>query len=222
VIGFVRGAPTEGETTMTKVQRPCLVAAAALLSVILTPRSSHGGMINGSFTGASNYSIVYYMDGQITGGVQGSWVPTVLNIEYDTDSLSGSIALYDQNNNPLQQPFSWEQITASFGATSGSADIYGNVDFEQSGTFTAMYQGIAPNGEIIPLPGGGGAYLEASGGSQAPPGNGYSYTVEFFTVPEPPSIVHALGGLLVVSVFWQLRAVSARRSGTSTPRIVGH
>jgi hypothetical protein len=207
---------------LTKAQRPCLVAAVALLSVILTPRSSHGGMINGSFTGASNYSIVYYTDFQISGGVQGSWVPTVLNIEYDTDSLSGSIGLYDQNNNPLQDPFGWDQVTAFFGATSASGDIYGRAGFEQSGTFTAMYQGIAPNGEIIPLPGGGGAYLEASGGFENPlSGMGYSYSVEFFSVPEPPSIVQAFGVLLVVSVFCQLRAVSARRARTATPRNVG-
>jgi hypothetical protein len=220
VIGFVRGAPTEGETTMTKVQRPCLVAAAALLSVILTPRSSRGEMIYGSFTGVESYTVVYYTDGQVSGGVQASWVPTVLTIEFDTNTLTGSIDVTPVS--PSYMGFGWDQdqFTANFNPTNGAATFFGG-DHEHSGingNFSAIYQGIAPDGEIIPLPNGGDAQLEVSAFSQDVFGTGYSYTVEFFTVPEPPSIVHAFGGLLVVSVFWQLRAVSARRSGTSTPR----
>jgi hypothetical protein len=202
---------------MTKAQRPCLVAAVALLSVILTPRSSRGEMIYGSFTGVESYTVVDYTDGQVSGGVQASWVPTVLTIEFDTNTSTGTIDVTG---------FGWDQdqFTAHFFPTNAVADFFGG-DGEHTGingNFSAIYQGIAPDGEIIPLPNGGDAQLEVSAFSQDVLGTGYSYTVEFFTVPEPPSIVHALGGLLVVSVFWQLRAVSARRSGTSTPRIVGH
>jgi hypothetical protein len=209
---------------MTKAQRPCLVAAVALLSVILTPRSTHGGTIYGSWTGVENYSVVYYTDFQVSGGVQASWVPTVLTIESDTNTLTGSIDVTPVS--PSYMGFGWDQdqFTAHFFPTNAVADFFGG-DGEHSlinGNFSAMYQGIAPDGEIIPLPNGGDAQLEVSEFFQNDLGTGYSYTVEFFTVPEPPSIVHALGGLLVVSVFWQLRAVSARRSGTSTPRIVGH
>jgi hypothetical protein len=207
---------------MTKVHRPCLVAAAALLSVILTPRSSRGEMIYGSFTGVENFSVVYYTDGQVSGGGQASGVfPTVLTIEFDTNTLTGSIVV---GTDPDDGGFGWDQFNAMFYPTNGFATFVGG-DGEHSllmGNFSATYQGIAPDGEIIPLAGGGDAQLEASAFFLDDNATGYSYTVEFSTVPEPPSIVHALGGLLVVSVFWQLMAVSARRSGTSTPRIVGH
>ncbi len=201
---------------MTKAQKPCLVAAVALLSVILTPRSSHGGTITGSWTGAESYSVETFTDGQGT-GYGASWVPTVLTIVYDTDSEAGSITLAPTSTSYMGFGWAQNEFSASFGATSGSADIFGTVNFQQNGSFSFIYQGIAPDGEIIPLPQGGGAQGEVSVSFQNPFGTSYGYSVEFFSVPEPPSIVQAFGGLLVVSVFWQLRAVSARRSGSLFP-----
>jgi hypothetical protein len=202
---------------MTKAQKPCLVAALALLSVILTPRSSHGETITGSWTGAESYSVVLSANGQITGGYGASWVPTVLTIALDTVSGNSNITLTPTSPSYMGWGWNQDESTVHFGATSGSADIFGTVDFPQPGSFSYIYQGIAPDGEIIPLPQGGGAQGEVSGVFENPFGTSVNYSVEFFSVPEPPSIVQAFGGLLVVSVFWQLRAVSARRSGGLRP-----
>jgi hypothetical protein len=204
---------------MTKAQKHCLVAAVALLSVILTPRSSHGGTISGSWTGAESYSVEIVTDGQLTGGYQASWVPTVLTIALDTVSGNSNITLTPTSPSYMGWGWNQDESTVHFGATSGSADIFGGGSeyYNQQGNFSFIYQGIAPDGEIIPLPQGGGAQGEVSGGFQNVLGTGASYSVEFFSVPEPPSIVQAFGGLLVVSVFWQLRAVSARRSGGLRP-----
>jgi hypothetical protein len=126
---------------MTKAQKPCLVAAVALLSVILTPRSSQGGTISGSWTEAESYSVVLFTDGRVTGGYGASRVPTVLTIVYDTDSEAGSITLMPTSTS--YQGFGWAQseFSASFGATSGSAHIFGGVDVEANGSFPLSTKG---------------------------------------------------------------------------------
>jgi hypothetical protein len=179
------------------------VLVAFLLAWSATPtRASSMSVITGTWNGVESIQVFDYVFGQQVGQSEQSNIPA---------TFSFTAAFYGDPTTPGVLDLgigSTEMNGASRGLTMGSGTISGSTQtgiIDNGGDFSATFQSIMPDGQIVVGDGIASAVIETNTGTTT--GNGVVTWTHFTSVitPEPASIVQAASSILIIAICAWLR-----------------
>ena len=198
---------------MTRAKGLNLVAVLALVCAISQSGSSHADTVTGTWTGTMTYSheeIDAY--GDILSSLSGT-VSATLSVEFS--DVYGVELSIDPNH--LEYPI--YPLSGTYGPQSAFAETESlSIAETQFVNFSATYDGISPDGQIIDSLTNGSAVADVfttvdTGTPLGPNDDVYVFESESFVsaIPEPPSFWLAASGFMSLLIA-RARILSGRRS----------
>ncbi len=201
---------------MTKTLKHGSLAALIFFSASSLPWSSCVGqtlLVGGAYGGVESWQESFYQNGTLVGQSSGSGSATFA-FSYYSD---GWLDFFSTCPSAPGLFYGFEigsgAIDMKYGPTSASGSIIIDSQAATYGNFSATYESILPNGQIVV--GDGGASANVYGDAFDQYGDGDTYAMQFTgsgapIVPEPASIVPAALAVLMLVTFAWIRGFRLR------------